>query len=45
MTGEPSLSIIIPVLDEAANIAAAMEALAPLRARGAEIIGVDGGID
>lgn len=37
------LSIIIPVLDEAANIVAALEALAPLRARGAEVIVVDGG--
>lgn len=43
MTGEPSLSIIIPALDEAANIAAALQALAPLRARGAEVIVVDGG--
>jgi rSAM/selenodomain-associated transferase 2 len=43
VTGEPSLSIIIPVLDEAANIAAALQALAPLRAKGAEIIVVDGG--
>jgi len=38
-----SLSIIIPVLDEAGNIAAALTLLAPLRARGAEIIVVDGG--
>ena len=37
------LSIIIPVLDEAAAIAAALAALAPLRARGAEVIVVDGG--
>jgi len=36
------LSIIVPVLDEAANIVA-LQALAPLRARGAEIIVVDGG--
>lgn len=43
MTGEPSLSIIIPVLDEAVAIAAALEALAPLRAKGVEIIVVDGG--
>lgn len=39
----PTLSIIIPVLDEAATIASALTALAPLRARGAEIILVDGG--
>src|SRR4051812_42917794 len=37
------LSIVIPVLDEARGIVAALEALAPLRARGAEIIVVDGG--
>jgi rSAM/selenodomain-associated transferase 2 len=37
------LSIIIPVLDEAANIAPALQALAPLRARGAEVIVADGG--
>ena len=37
------LSIIIPVLDEADDIAAALDALAPLRARGVEIIVVDGG--
>jgi rSAM/selenodomain-associated transferase 2 len=43
VTARPSLSIIIPVLDEAANIVSALEALKPLRARGAEIIVVDGG--
>ena len=37
------LSIIMPVLDEAANIEAALAALAPYRARGVEIIVVDGG--
>jgi rSAM/selenodomain-associated transferase 2 len=37
------LSIVIPVLDEAAIIADALQALAPLRARGAEVIVVDGG--
>jgi rSAM/selenodomain-associated transferase 2 len=37
------LSIVIPVRDEAAIIAAALQALAPLRARGAEVIVVDGG--
>jgi rSAM/selenodomain-associated transferase 2 len=39
----PQLSIIIPVLDEAATIAEALAALAPLRDRGAEVIVVDGG--
>jgi rSAM/selenodomain-associated transferase 2 len=39
----PTLSIIIPVLDEAAMIADALAALEPCRARGAEIIVVDGG--
>jgi rSAM/selenodomain-associated transferase 2 len=39
----PNLSIIVPVLEEAAGIAAALRELAPLRARGAEIIVVDGG--
>jgi len=37
------LSIIIPVLEEAAIIAGTLQALAPLRARGAEVIVVDGG--
>ncbi len=37
------LSIIVPTLDEAAGIAACLGALAPLRARGAEVIVVDGG--
>jgi rSAM/selenodomain-associated transferase 2 len=38
----PSLSIIVPVLDEAAIIASALQALAPFRQRGAEVIVVDG---
>ena len=38
-----TLSIVIPVLNEAATIEAALRALAPLRARGAEVIVVDGG--
>jgi rSAM/selenodomain-associated transferase 2 len=38
-----ALSIIVPVLDEAAGIVTALQALAPLRARGTEIIVVDGG--
>jgi rSAM/selenodomain-associated transferase 2 len=37
------LSIIVPVLDEAATIADALAALAPLRDRGVEVIVVDGG--
>jgi rSAM/selenodomain-associated transferase 2 len=37
------LSIIIPCLDEAEGIAATLAALAPLRARGVEVIVVDGG--
>jgi rSAM/selenodomain-associated transferase 2 len=37
------LSIIIPCLDEAEGIAATLASLAPLRARGVEVIVVDGG--
>lgn len=37
------LSIVVPVLNEAAGIAGTLQALAPLRARGAEVIVVDGG--
>ncbi len=37
------LTIVIPVLNEAPIIVAALEALAPLRGRGAEVIVVDGG--
>ncbi len=37
------LSIIVPCLDEAEGIAGTLAALAPLRARGAEVIVVDGG--
>lgn len=39
------LSVIVPVLNEAAGIREALEALAPLRVRGHEIIVVDGGSD
>ena len=39
----PALSIIVPVLDEEARIGAALEALAPFRARGVEVIVADGG--
>lgn len=38
-----SLSIIIPVLNEAPNIVTALEALGAYRARGVEVIVVDGG--
>ena len=38
-----TLSIIMPVIDEAAGIEAALKALAPLRARGVEVIVADGG--
>lgn len=37
------LTIVLPALNEAAIIAGGLQALAPLRARGAEIIVVDGG--
>ncbi|MES2951001.1 MAG: TIGR04283 family arsenosugar biosynthesis glycosyltransferase [Pseudomonadota bacterium] len=39
----PTLSIVIPVLNEAPGIAQALMALAPLRVRGVQIIVVDGG--
>jgi len=39
----PPLSIVVPVLNEAASIGPRLAALAPLRARGAELIVVDGG--
>jgi rSAM/selenodomain-associated transferase 2 len=39
----PRLSIVMPVLDEGERIGAAIDALAPLVARGAELIVVDGG--
>jgi rSAM/selenodomain-associated transferase 2 len=37
------LSVVVPALNEAPGIRAALEALAPLRARGHEVIVVDGG--
>jgi len=37
------LSIVVPALNEAAGIAGCLEALAPLRARGHEVIVADGG--
>src|SRR5262245_53288364 len=39
----PQLSIVIPVLDEAAAIGETLAALASYRARSAEVIVVDGG--
>ena len=39
------LSVIVPTLDEAAGIVAALTALAPLRAQGHEVIVVDAGED
>jgi rSAM/selenodomain-associated transferase 2 len=38
-----TLSIVMPVLDEAASIEAALRRLSPFHARGAEVIVVDGG--
>jgi rSAM/selenodomain-associated transferase 2 len=40
---QPRVSIVVPVLDEAEGIAAALASLAPLRRRGHEVIVVDGG--
>ena len=37
------LTVIVPALNEAATIEAALGAAAPLRARGAQVIVVDGG--
>ena len=37
------LTVVLPVLDEAAIVVGALQALAPLRRRGAEIIVADGG--
>jgi rSAM/selenodomain-associated transferase 2 len=45
VTASPSLSIIVPVLNEAPSIATALAALAPLRQRGVEVIVVDSGSD
>ncbi len=40
---KPALSIVMPALNEAAGIDAALWALQPLRARGVEVLLVDGG--
>ncbi|MBM3478184.1 MAG: glycosyltransferase [Alphaproteobacteria bacterium] len=42
-TGAPPLSIVMPVLDEAAGIEAALRPLQALRRRGVELVLVDGG--
>lgn len=39
----PSLSIVVPTLDEAAGIEGTLAALQPLRARGCEVVVADGG--
>ena len=39
----PALSVVVPVLNEAAGITATLASLAPLRQRGVEVIVVDGG--
>jgi glycosyltransferase involved in cell wall biosynthesis len=39
----PTLSIIVPTLNEAAGIASTLKALAPLRARGSQVVVPDGG--
>ena len=41
--GRKALSVVMPVLDEAAGIRATLDALRPLRARGVEVIVADGG--
>lgn len=43
MKAPPVLSIVIPVLNEAQGITPVVQALAPLRARGVQVIVVDGG--
>jgi rSAM/selenodomain-associated transferase 2 len=40
---KPALCIVVPVLDEAATLAASLQALAGLRRRGARVVVVDGG--
>jgi rSAM/selenodomain-associated transferase 2 len=43
MASVPSLSVIVPALDEAQGISATLESIAPVRAHDGEIIVVDGG--
>ncbi|HET7314423.1 TIGR04283 family arsenosugar biosynthesis glycosyltransferase, partial [Salinisphaera sp.] len=45
MADAATLSIVVPVYREATIVAGALQALAPLRRRGAEVIVVDGGSD
>ncbi len=42
-SSSPFLSIVVPVLNEAPQLRARLEALQPIRERGAEVIVVDGG--
>lgn len=42
---KPPLSVVVPVLNESGQIAERLAALAPLRARGVEVVVVDGGSD
>jgi rSAM/selenodomain-associated transferase 2 len=39
----PHLSVVVPALDEAGGISRTLERLAPMRARGVEVVVVDGG--
>jgi rSAM/selenodomain-associated transferase 2 len=43
MDARLKISVVVPALNEAAGIRAALQALAPLRSRGDEVIVVDGG--
>ncbi len=43
MTTRPALSIVMPVLNEAAGMGVTLQALAPLRARGVQLVVADGG--
>jgi rSAM/selenodomain-associated transferase 2 len=43
VTAKPSLSIVVPVLNEGSNIVATLTALAPLRTRHVEVVVADGG--
>lgn len=43
MSPAPGLSIVVPALNEAGRIAGVLRGLAPLRARGTEVVVVDGG--
>lgn len=43
LSADPKLSIVVPALNEAAGVVAALQALQTMRARGTEIVFVDGG--